>query len=450
MANAIRFPAEIEPLVHFVEETPSEQIVEQTVTRLREGTSPDRMMTALALAVVRSTEMPFVHHGGPLHPVAALHSIRGTMTRLPETGRLLPLVQDVALANAHIHDAISGPYLMPEIDPIGEGTVEATREAFFGCLRRNYTSAAEHYFLWLLDRAPRQVALEALVSVAVDNYRFDEHKLIAAVNSIRLLDHLGWDLAEVILRPVVRYNFMPSVWAKAAPAEDVERLMRDKQLDAAGAGKASGEQGFSSLSEDLLSAPLEEQTEVIAAGLSNGMSLADAAKGISLTASEVFVRGESTNPMGIHAMTGANALRWVCERFPEVGMKGLLLWPRGPETESGASLQPSSLSSDGSSLDAIREAIEENDSGRTVACTHDYCASGGDVADLARELGWWAARDGATEMHGVKHHQAMVEEYENGKAPVHLVAQAREASLHAHRDVEVSDRFTDRMRPGTN
>lgn len=42
MANAIRFSDEIEPLVHFVEETPGEWVVEETVTRLTEGTSPDR------------------------------------------------------------------------------------------------------------------------------------------------------------------------------------------------------------------------------------------------------------------------------------------------------------------------------------------------------------------------------------------------------------------------
>ena len=444
MANAIRFSDEIEPLVHFVEETAPEQIVEQTVTRLETGTSPDRMMTALALAVIRSSEMPFVHHGGPLHPVAALPGIRGTMARLPESERLLPLVQDVALANAHIHDTISGPYLMPEIDPVGEGSVEATKKAFFNCLRRNYTSAAEHYFLWLLDHAPREVALEALVSVAVDNYRFDEHKLIAAVNSICLLDHLGWDLAEVVLRPVVRYNFMPSVWAKAPPAEDVDRLVRDKRLDDVVQGSDSNGQGATSLFRELLSNPLEEQTELIATGLSNGTSLAEAAKGISLTASEVFARGDSTNPMGIHAMTGANALRWVCNAFPAVGLKGLLLWPSGPETQSGKALPSLSPPTSSASLDAIREAIKENDPARTASLTHDYCTGGGDAEELVQELSRWASRDGATEMHGMKHHQAMVEEYENGKASVHLVAQAREAALHANRDVAVFERFKEK------
>ena len=138
MFRVIRFGTELEPLVGFVEETLPDRIVEETVGKLRSGTDPDRMMVALALAAIRSTEMPFVHHGGPLHPVAALPAVRATMARLPANRRELPLIQDVALANAHIHDAASGPYVMPEIEPVGEGSVEATQKAFFGCLQRNY------------------------------------------------------------------------------------------------------------------------------------------------------------------------------------------------------------------------------------------------------------------------------------------------------------------------
>ena len=309
MFHVIRFGAELEPLVGFVEETLPDRIVEETVKKLRSGTNPDQMMVALSLAAIRSTEMPFVHHGGPLHPVAALPAVRATMARLPADRRALPLIQDVTLANAHIHDVASGPYVMPKIEPVGEGSVEATREAFFGCLRRNYPNAAEHYFLWLLENAPRDVALEALVRVAVANYRFDEHKLIAAVNSIRLLEVVGWDLAPVVLRPVVRYNFMPSVWANAPPADAIENLMAQYSLDQELSWTASDElPAVESLRQDLLALSLDEQAERIAKALASGLSLQGTGEAIALAASEIFVRRETTNPMGIHAMTGAMAI----------------------------------------------------------------------------------------------------------------------------------------------
>ena len=64
------------------------------------------------------------------------------------------------------------------------------------------------------------------------------------------------------------------------------------------------------------------------------------------------------------------------------------------------------------------------------------------------ELGLWAARDSATEMHGMKHHQAMVEEFWSTRGPdasMHLVAQAREAALHARKDTTVWDRASGRL-----
>jgi hypothetical protein len=229
MARPVQLPEDIEPLARFVEETPPREVVRETVRRLRGGVSEREMMAAAALAVMRSTEMPFVHHGGPLHPVAALPAAEATMGRMEEGLRWLPLIQDVALANRHIHDPASGPSIMPEIEPVGAGNAEATVEAFRRCLGRNTTSGAEHHFLWLLQNA-RGRAVEALLSVAVDNYRHDEHKLIAAVNAFRLLDRIGWQAAPVLLRGVVRYNFMPSVWAKAPSAEGVEALIERHRL----------------------------------------------------------------------------------------------------------------------------------------------------------------------------------------------------------------------------
>ena len=451
MFRPVRFPDSIEPLVRFVEETSPEDIVEETVAKLAGGTGVEQVMQATALAVIRCTEMPYVHHGGPLHPVAALHAVEETMRRLPEEMRLLPLVQDVALANGHIHDPASGPYVLPEISPLGEGSVEATREAFFDCLRRNYPSRAEHYFLWLLEHAPQEVALEALVRVAVANYRFDEHKLIAAVNGIRLLESIGWSLASVVLRPVVRYNFMPSVWANAPPADRVERLVERYGLEEGGVpkGEDEGQEG-EVLRRELLERPLEEQSEVIARTLAGGLSLEEAGEAISLAASEAFVGSDTTNPMGIHSMTGANALRWVCRRFPALGARGLLLWGVGPETAGGkGSAAPSEERPPAPvSLEAIHEAIGANDPARTVAFTQAYCKGNGDAAALLQGLGEWAAKDSSTEMHGMKHHQAMAEEFSRTRAAsasVHLVAQAKEAALHAGKGTEVYGRAVEAL-----
>ena len=140
----VQYPDTIEPQVQFVEETAPEEIVEDTIERLRNGVSIEEMCIASALAVIRSSEIPFFptgqwgHHGGHLHPISGLHAVRETASRLPGARRFLPVVQNVALSNKHIHHPAMGPYLLPEFAPLDAGGVEETKQAFFDAVRRGF------------------------------------------------------------------------------------------------------------------------------------------------------------------------------------------------------------------------------------------------------------------------------------------------------------------------
>ena len=180
---------------------------------------------------------------------------------------------------------------------------------------------------------------------------------------------------------------------------------------------------------------LEETPERIAVALRGGMSLSGAVEAVSLAASDLFVGMETANPMGIHFMTGANAIRWVCRAHPPLGPKSLLMWALGPETRGakGASPRPAGTPCR-AGLEEVAEAIRANDGAEASVRAAGYLASGGDPSGLVGMLGAFAAQDDATEMHALKHHQAMVEEFEGARsslAPVHLAAQAKEAALHA-------------------
>ena len=76
MFKPIQFRPEVEQLVRFVEETDPALIVEETLTKLRNGTPADDLIRASALAVVRSTDLPPNHHGGPIHPISGVHAVR--------------------------------------------------------------------------------------------------------------------------------------------------------------------------------------------------------------------------------------------------------------------------------------------------------------------------------------------------------------------------------------
>src|SRR5438132_3853180 len=125
MPQRIQYPDAIEPLVQFIEETPPGGILDRALEKLRAGVSPQTMLTASALAVTRSTEMPPGHHGGPLHPLAGLYAVSKLVDRLEGEERFVPVLQHVALTNKHINHPAMGPYQLLEFEPMEERGVEA-------------------------------------------------------------------------------------------------------------------------------------------------------------------------------------------------------------------------------------------------------------------------------------------------------------------------------------
>ena len=93
------------------------QRAHRTLDKLRAGVPPQTMLTASALAVTRSSDLPPGHHGGPLHPLAGLYSVSKLVGRLQGEQRFLPVLQHVALANKHIHDPVTSPYSLLEFTP---------------------------------------------------------------------------------------------------------------------------------------------------------------------------------------------------------------------------------------------------------------------------------------------------------------------------------------------
>src|SRR2546428_13536317 len=118
MAQRVVYPAHIEPLVQFVEETPPDRIVAATHDKLAAGTSVKEMLLASGLAVVRSSDLPPGHHGGPLHPLARLHPVRPIPARLPGEYPMPPLLPNVALANKTIPPPPTGPLILAEPQPV--------------------------------------------------------------------------------------------------------------------------------------------------------------------------------------------------------------------------------------------------------------------------------------------------------------------------------------------
>src|SRR5262245_7327683 len=176
MARPVAYPDHIEPLVQFVEDTTPDHIVAATHQKLALGTPVKDMLLASALAVVRSSDLPPGHHGGPLHPLAGLHAVRHIAARLPGEYAHLPVIQNVAVANKHIHSPAMGPFILAEAQPVSEhDSVEATLDAFRYAVSRGVYNACDHYFLYLLEKLTPMQVLAQLLQVAIAKNQLDDH-----------------------------------------------------------------------------------------------------------------------------------------------------------------------------------------------------------------------------------------------------------------------------------
>src|SRR5207249_2569669 len=146
MLKPVQYSAEIEPLVQFIEQTPPAEIVDRALEKLRAGVPTETMLTASALAVTRSTEMPPGHHGGPLHPLAGLYALSKLVERLEGEEKFVPVLQHVALTNKHIHHPAMGPYQLLEFEPLDAGGVEKTKDAVLTAVGRGEWNQAEHAY----------------------------------------------------------------------------------------------------------------------------------------------------------------------------------------------------------------------------------------------------------------------------------------------------------------
>ena len=468
MPQRVQFSDAIEPLVQFIEETPPDEILDRTLDKLRAGVSTQTMLTASALAVVRSTDLPPGHHGGPLHPLVGLHAISQLVDRLEGEDRFLPVMQHVALSNKHIHHPAMGPYALLEFAPEDAGGVEATKKAFLAAINRGENNKADHLFLWLWDNAPRMEVFDLLLSIAIPKNIVDDHYFAFPAFTWRALENEAVDPAyfSVLMRPAVRYV---SRYPVPPAIPEVEMLIEEHELMTRVTRQESGEDetaGIGELGEAIGRVDVFADIPVLMAkALADGLSLEGAGEALSIGAAGLFLRSLGGNPMDVHLHTSANLRRYLL-KFEGLNLRNklllLLTWQSGPEIRSTtgrlqpppqpdwtavAALPPRSQEA---LLDAIAHCIytqpptdwsQVSNLGlmravpevrAAVNLATQYMKSGYDPQALIARLADIVCHDNFTEMHAFKHHQAIVEEYYATREPwrwMHLVCGVQAAAI---------------------
>ncbi len=476
MPHRVQYSPAIEPLVQFIEDTPPAEIVDRTLDKLRAGVPIKTMLTASALAVTRSTDLPPGHHGGPLHPLVGIHAISHLAERLEGEQSFLPVVQHVALSNKHIHHPAMGPYTLLEFEPEDAGGVEATKAAFYAACARGESNKADHLFLWLWDHVPPIEALDLLFTVAIPKNIVDDHYFAYPGFTWRALETLGQEHLKTLMRPAVRYVTRFPV----APAIlDIDDVIEENDLLNRVTRQKSGDDETAAIGElgEALGAvsTFAELPKLMGKALADGLSLEGAGEALSIGAAILFTRSRGGNPMAVHLHTSANIRRYLL-KLDGLSLKNklllLLTWHSGPEIRStafrmdpGPHPDPAKVAalpprSQEELLEAIRESIvnqPETDWSKvtnlgqmmavpevreSMCLAQQYVNCGYDPKPLIQVLAEIVCRDNFTEMHAFKHHQAIVEEYYATREPwrgMHLVCGVQAAAISSGKATGVYD-----------
>jgi hypothetical protein len=451
MGQRVRFPDHIEPLVQFVEETTPDRIVAQAHEKLVTGTPVKDMLLASALAVVRSSDLPPGHHGGPLHPLAGLHAVRHISARLPGEYARMPVLQNVAVANKHIHSPAMGPYVLAEAKPVSENDdVEATVKAFRTAWSRGVYNACDHYYLYLLERLSPMQVLELLLEVGVPKNQLDDHYFLFPVFTWRALEYFGWEYAKHIGRAPVRYITRPT---NPAMMIDVDNLIKKYELLERDLRVKTGDDETAAITRlaDQIGRCHEfaEIPEMLAQALGDGLSLEGTGEGLSVGGSTLFLRSLTGNPMDVHINTGANTRRYLL-RQPELSrrikLQALLMWNTGPEVRMAQRMLAPDIQPEPDRVAYLPSRTQDellptaglaswrstDEVKQAAALAQQYGNCGYDPEALITVLGKIACRDNFTEMHAFKHHQATYEEFYSTRPSLrwrHLVSAVQAAAI---------------------
>jgi hypothetical protein len=505
MHARVQYPETIEPLVQFIEETPRDQILDRTLEKLRAGMDIETLLTASALAVTRSSDLPPGHHGGPLHPVAGLYPIWQLVQRLEGDDKFLPVLQHVALANKHVHDPVTSPFSLLEFDAIdadgtaqskaeflatdGQGTmatgtgIEGAKEAFMKAVGRGETNKADHLFLWLWDNVPHIEVFDLLMSVAIPKNGLDDHYFMYPATCWRALEtFVDKQYLKVLMRPVVRYvTRFPTT--RSYP--EIDRLIEEHGLLGRILRQRTGDDetpAIGRLGEAIRDCDdFNEIPKMMAQALVDGLSMEGAGEALSIGAAGLFMRSLTGNPMDVHLHTSVNIRRWLL-KLDGLSMNSklyiLLTWHMGPEIrstqqrmEAGPQPDPEALAAlphrtQAELLDAVTQSIynqpatdwsQVSNLGRmravpevkdTINLATQYMNLGYDAKAFMDMLGQIVCHDNFTEMHSFKHHNAIVEEFYATREPwrwMHLVCGAQAAAVSFGKNMEVFEEALELM-----
>ena len=313
----------MESLVRLMQETPVNRLLPVLVGQMKSGVELKRLVAAAALANART-------FGGEdyvgFHTMMALAPAFHMSAELPEATRALPVFKVLYRNTNRIqeHGGRKSEVLHP-VDAGSDSQSGATAESLRTAVRAKNVSEAERAYATIAARSPDDALNAVLMSV---EDRPEVHRVVLPYRAWDLLDLIGKDHAQTLLRQSVRYCLAHGAPGDSAgdPPKLLPRIFDEHHLHDTSLGQRDVEDAWiERMSQTIFAGTPQQAADAAAAALADGIAPDAIGHAISLAANQLILRDAGRtardevpnkpigsvhgDSIGVHACDSANAWR---------------------------------------------------------------------------------------------------------------------------------------------
>src|SRR3989449_2152016 len=236
----VKLDAGIEPLVRLIEETPQADLLEQVAQRIHQGTTYQQVVAALFLAGIRNVA-PRPSVGFKFHAVMVVNAAHLESLASPDSDRWLPIFWALdQFKNSQAMEQHDSGWRMTPVDENSVPPAYKAKEAFIEAMDSWDEKKADAAVAGLVRSAGANEIYELFYRYGARDFRSIGHKAIFVGHSWRMLQFIGWQHAEPVLRSLAFacLNHDVKNTTPALSDEPADRPWRRNQKLGAGMGSA--------------------------------------------------------------------------------------------------------------------------------------------------------------------------------------------------------------------
>ncbi len=301
----VQFRPEMEPIVRWIESTPRERVFEVAIEQLKRGLSYRQLLGGLFLAGIRNVKPRPV--GFKFHAVMVINSAHQLALDATQADRLLPLFWALdTFKSSQAQDEKEGDWVLGPVNESAVPNPDRARKLFVEAMDRWDDEAADVAVAGLCRAAGAGEIAETLWRYGARDWQNIGHKIIFTAQAFRVLDTIGWQHAEPVLRSLVFGLLNGGETDSAAPYAENQSLVSKVRKDWA-AGKPDAVASIALL-QTLRQAKPDDAARAAVELLNRGVAASSVWDAVMLSSGELLMRQPAIVPL--HAVTASNSMHY--------------------------------------------------------------------------------------------------------------------------------------------